>query len=135
MAKSQKTWPEQLELTRTRRNQYEKAYHDTGESINLINLINSNAIRTSGTEEPEELKAVKAIQLDYCLKAEKLAQEYQQLIKQVEKLDDLEEKIIIKRYIEGKALKEIADELFYSYSYTRKLHAKAIQGLDGNRRA
>ena len=135
MAKSQKTWPEQLNLIRTRKNQYEKAYLYAGNNIDLINLINTNAIRTSGTDqEPEELKVVKAIQLDYYLQAEKLAQEYQTLVKQVEKLDGLEKEIIKRRYIEGKELKEIATELFYSYDYTRKKHAKAIKKLSSNQK-
>lgn len=44
-----------------------------------------------------------------------------QILEKINKLEGLEYKIVYKRFIEGKTLNEIADELGYSYGYIRNL--------------
>lgn len=64
----------------------------------------------------------------------KLETEYEYLIAQRKKLkefifkfDDLDSRILYKRYIEQKTLEEIAYELGYSYGHIKRCHASLVK--------
>ncbi|MCF6466364.1 hypothetical protein [Clostridium sp. Cult2] len=52
-----------------------------------------------------------------------------QMLEKLEQLEGLEYKIAYKRFIEGKTLNEIADELGYEYSYMKKKSMEANKTL------
>lgn len=49
------------------------------------------------------------------------------ILEKLNKLEGLEYKIAYKKFIEGKQLNEIAEELGYSYQYTREVAAKTYK--------
>lgn len=60
-----------------------------------------------------------------------LAYRHHEIIGQIHKLDNPKHiKILYKRYIEGKDLQTIADEIDFTYQYVLVLHGKALKAFE-----
>lgn len=55
---------------------------------------------------------------------EQLEQDKKEIIELIEKFDSLEQMILKKKYVEGKTLEVVANELGYSYQYIKNKHAE-----------
>ena len=54
-----------------------------------------------------------------------------EIVNQIQKVDNPNHmKILYKRYIEGKNLQTIADEIFLTYQYVLELHGKALKAFE-----
>lgn len=51
----------------------------------------------------------------------------QKLLDFIYKFDDLESQILIKKYIEGKTLLKVSEELNYSYGHIKVIHSSVIK--------
>ena len=113
---------------------YEKidTFDDTKASISTwIFTITRNKLtdyyrtgKISGGEIPEYLSDESSMEDDVCND-----ETLETLADALEKLDQRERDIVILHYYSGKTLKEIADGLGISYSYTKLLHNNALSRL------
>mgnify|MGYP003835457825 CR=1 FL=1 len=74
----------------------------------------------------EELPHIKALEKDiekYQMLLEKVKSCRQAIEDQISKMTGIEYKILYKKFIEGKKLKKVAEELNYSYGYIRNLYS------------
>ncbi len=63
-----------------------------------------------------------------CLKKHTGAKE--KIIKQIEQMPEKHRALLYKRYVEGKTLEALAEEMFYSFGYVAKLQEKALTAFE-----
>lgn len=84
----------------------------------------------SGNNAPFENTVIKAVDLEREIEQDilELIQLKQEIINTIKAVpDETCSVLLMKRYALGKSLKWIAKEMHYSYSYTKKLHQKALR--------
>lgn len=86
-------------------------------------LYNIKIIKGSSGAKLEDIIKEKKIELDV------LNERKQKLIEFIYKFEDLESKILIKKYVEGKTLEMIAEELCYSYGHIQRLHSSLVKTI------
>lgn len=87
-------------------------------------LYNVKIVKGSSGSKLEDIINDKKQELDV------LAQRKQKLLNFIYKFDDLDSQILIKKYIEGKKLNIIAEEIGYSEGYVYQLHASLIKTVN-----
>lgn len=86
-------------------------------------LYNVKIVKGSSGSKLEDIIKEKKEELN------NLKRRKEELVNFIEKFDDLESQILIKKYIENESLEDIAEGLGYSYSHVRRLHANAIKAI------
>ena len=93
-------------------------------TITRNTLVDYFRTRHSAQELPEELAATEDVEDGLCRE-----ETLETLAAALEKLDERERNIIIRRYYSGMTLKEIAAQMDISYAYVKLLHNKALSAL------
>lgn len=127
-----KNYLKQLKTLRRRANYFKGQLEVQRANAENIRSMDYSQIRVQTSPDPDPL----ATALDRILETEALLAEtlgdYAKLYRQIhQQLADLGPgmyaDVLYLRYVEGKTIAQIADELNYSYDWTRHLHGRALQ--------
>lgn len=84
-------------------------------------LYNVKIVKGSSGSKLEDIIIEKKEELEVLNKRK------QKLLDFIYKFDDLESLIFIKKYVEGKTLEVIAEELCYSYGHIQRIHSSLVK--------
>lgn len=92
--------------------------------------ISSERVQTSAKLDASFTKNVETI-TELESQIIELNAQMSKIIDKIYSLDDLLQiKVLCKRYIDGKNLRRVSDELEYSYEWVREVHAKALRNIE-----